>query len=74
MPIYEYICLDCKQEYEQLRSFNEADQPMVCSACGGEHVKRKLSVIYAQSGGSTASGAGGGCGSCAGGNCASCGG
>ena len=26
MPIYEYICLDCKKEYEILRSFNEADQ------------------------------------------------
>ena len=74
MPIYEYICLDCKKEYEILRSFNEADQPMACNECGGENVKRKLSVFYAQSGGHTVSGAGGGgCSSCAGGNCGSCG-
>ncbi|MFL7869721.1 MAG: FmdB family zinc ribbon protein [Anaerolineales bacterium] len=76
MPIYEYVCLDCKKEYEILRSFNEADQPMACSKCGGENVKRKLSVFYAQSGGSTLNGmggGGGGCSSCAGGNCSSCG-
>jgi putative FmdB family regulatory protein len=76
MPIYEYVCLDCKKEYEILRSFNEADKPIACSECGGENVKRKLSVFYAQSGGSTVSGmggGGGGCSSCAGGNCSSCG-
>lgn len=73
MPIYEYICLDCKKEYEILRSFNEAETPVDCEKCGSENVKRKLSVFYAQSGGSTISGAGGGCGSCAGGNCGSCG-
>jgi putative FmdB family regulatory protein len=73
MPIYEYICLDCKKEYEILRSYNESDQPMACDKCGGENVKRKLSVFFAQSGGSTISGAGGGCSSCAGGNCGSCG-
>ena len=63
MPIYEYICLDCKTETEILRSFNEADQSIDCDDCGGENVKRKLSVFYAQSGGSTISGAGGGCSS-----------
>ena len=74
MPIYEYICLDCKKEYEILCSFNEADQTIACNECGGENVKRKLSVFYAQSGGSTISGVGGGgCDSCAGGNCGSCG-
>jgi putative FmdB family regulatory protein len=74
MPIYEYVCLDCKKEYEILRSFNEADNPPVCKECGGENVKRKLSVFYAQSGGHAVSGAGGGgCSSCQGGNCSSCG-
>jgi len=74
MPIYEYVCLDCKKEYEVLRSFNEADKAFVCQECGGENVKRKLSVFCAQSGGHAVSGAGGGsCTSCAGGNCSSCG-
>jgi len=75
MPIYEYICLDCKKEYEILRSFSESDKPMACNECGGENVKRKLSVVFAQSGGSAVSdmGGGGGCSSCSGGNCGSCG-
>ncbi len=73
MPIYEYICLDCKKEYEILRSFNEADNPPPCKECGSENVKRKLSLFFAQSGGSTVSGTGGGCSSCQSGNCSSCG-
>ena len=76
MPIYEYVCLDCKKEYEILRSFDEAEKPFNCEDCGGENVKRKLSLAFAHSGGSTASGmgsGGGGCSSCAGGNCSSCG-
>jgi len=74
MPIYEYVCLDCKEEYEILRAFNESDQPMDCDECGGENVKRKLSVAYAHSGGSSVNGVsgGGGCSSCAGGNCSTC--
>ena len=74
MPIYEYLCQDCNEETESLRSVDEADHPMVCSACGGENVKRKLSMFFAQSGGSTLGGTGGGCSSCAGGDCSSCGG
>ena len=78
MPLYEYICPDCNTETELLRSFSEADQSLTCDACGGEHVKRKLSVCYAQSDGYAVSPrpageTGGGCGSCAGGNCGSCG-
>lgn len=76
MPIYEYVCLDCKKEYEILRSFNESDQPFGCDKCGGENVKRKLSLAFAHSGGSTVAGmggGGGGCSSCSSGNCGSCG-
>ena len=85
MPIYEYVCLNCKKEYEILRSFNESDQPMDCDECGADNVKRKLSLAIAHSGGSSVSaypdsaaraggmGGGGGCGPCSGGNCGSCG-
>jgi putative FmdB family regulatory protein len=77
MPIYEYVCLDCKKEYEILRSFNESDQPMDCEECGSRNVKRKLSLAFAHSGGSSVSdiggGGGGGCSSCDGGNCGTCG-
>jgi len=73
MPIYEYVCLDCKKEYEILRSFSESDKPLACNQCGGENVKRKLSVVFAQSGGQAVGSSSGGCRSCAGGGCSSCG-
>ena len=74
MPIYEYVCLDCKNEFETIRSMKDADKPAECEKCGGMHVKRKLAVIYAMSGGHAVSGTSHSCncGSCSGGNCSSC--
>ena len=76
MPIYEYVCLDCKNEFETMCAMKDADSPQQCEKCGGEHVKRKLAMIYAMSGGHAVSGMSQGCdcGSCNGGNCAGCGG
>jgi putative FmdB family regulatory protein len=73
MPIYEYVCQDCDKDFEVIRSMSQADAPIACQACGGEHVKRKLALFYAQSGGRSVSGtSSGGCGSCSGGSCGSC--
>lgn len=74
MPIYEYVCLDCKSDFELIRPMSQSDAPMVCESCGGKRVKRKLAVIVAMSGGHAVSGASGGCscGSCSGGNCSGC--
>jgi putative FmdB family regulatory protein len=72
MPIYEYVCLDCKSEFELLRPMSESDSLPACESCGGEHVRRKLAVVYALSGGHASAGTSGGCGSCSGSNCASC--
>jgi putative FmdB family regulatory protein len=74
MPIYEYVCLNCKHEFEAIRPMGKADQPMACAKCGGEEIKRKISVFYAESGGKAVSGMSGpGCEGCAGGSCAHCG-
>ncbi len=74
MPIYEYVCLNCKHEFEAIRPMSQADASMACTKCGKEEIKRKLSVFYAESGGRTVPGtAGPSCGGCAGGNCSSCG-
>jgi putative FmdB family regulatory protein len=75
MPIYEYVCLNCKHEFEAIRPMSQADQPMACTHCGGEDIKRKLSLFYAESGGRAVAGTSEPtCGSCQGGNCAACGG
>lgn len=74
MPIYEYICQDCQHEFEVIRPMSQADTPMACAKCGGEEIKRKISVFYAESGGKAVAGMSEhSCDSCSGGNCGSCG-
>jgi len=75
MPIYEYTCKDCQNDFEALRSMSQADEPIDCQNCGSRQVSRKVTACYAQSSGSgTLAGmSSGGCDSCAGGNCGSCG-
>ena len=73
MPIYEYICDDCQQISEALRSMSMADDPINCIICGSVHTHRKPSVCYCESGGKAIAGSSSAdCGSCAGGNCAGC--
>lgn len=65
MPIYEYVCEDCRQPFEKLV---QKDEKVECPQCHGEH----LSKQYSRFGMSHSSGAydslplykggGGGCG------------
>jgi putative FmdB family regulatory protein len=73
MPIYEYICLDCKQRFEALRPMKDADEPIACADCQGEHTSRLLSVFFATSGGKTVTAGTSGCSSCASKTCSTCG-
>jgi putative FmdB family regulatory protein len=75
MPIYEYYCADCGIRFDALRSMKEADQPISCNCCEGQHTSRVISVFYAQSGGRVVAGnaSAAGCAGCSGGTCASCG-
>jgi putative FmdB family regulatory protein len=41
MPIYEYVCQACKDEFEVL--VREGETP-VCAACGSQKLSRLLSV------------------------------
>ncbi|HWP84732.1 MAG TPA: zinc ribbon domain-containing protein [Terriglobia bacterium] len=47
MPIYEYVCEDCKKPFEKL-VMNQSEQ-IVCPQCGGRHHKLQFSVIAAPS-------------------------
>lgn len=73
MPIYEYICMDCGKQFETLRSMKEADAPIHCQKCEGEHTTRLVSVFFASSSGKVIAGNGGGCAGCSGGSCSTCG-
>ncbi|MFT4302044.1 MAG: zinc ribbon domain-containing protein [Desulfovibrio sp.] len=76
MPIYEYCCEKCDQNFEELVY---GDAAPACPHCGS-HATHKLMSCCAHRGGGAhgddyapSSGGGGGCAGCSGGNCASCG-
>ncbi len=45
MPIYEYMCLKCRANFERLVKNNQEKPP--CVKCGSLKVERKLSVFAA---------------------------
>ena len=50
MPIYEYRCQECGDEFEKLvRASTDADQ-VECPQCHQVHVKRRLSLFGLGSG------------------------
>lgn len=73
MPIYEYVCQDCGERFELVRSMKDADVSTACKTCQGVNTIRQLSVFFANSGGRVVAGSTPGCSSCSGGSCATCG-
>ena len=72
MPIYEYECLDCGEQFETMRAMKDADAPIECGACESAHTARMLSVFFAQSGGRVVAGGNSACASCSTSSCATC--
>ncbi len=44
MPIYEFVCSDCKQGFEVLTTSSSEATPS-CPKCESNHVERVLSVV-----------------------------
>ncbi|MDY6880035.1 MAG: zinc ribbon domain-containing protein [Desulfatiglans sp.] len=71
MPIYEYKCSNCSEEFEIL--LFRSDEKVNCPACNGDNVKRLMSSAAFKSGDSfTPSSGSSACGSCSSGNCSTC--
>jgi putative FmdB family regulatory protein len=48
MPRYEFICEDCKKEFEQTLHVQELEKPKVtCPHCGSERVHQELAAFFA---------------------------
>jgi putative FmdB family regulatory protein len=46
MPMYDFVCLNCKRPFEVFLSFSEYGQkPVQCAHCGSGQVRRKLSKV-----------------------------
>ena len=72
MPIYEYHCSKCSNDFEEL-VFSRTPE-VVCPRCGSPEVGRLLSVVSFSTGAGTfSSSAGSSCGGCTASSCAGCG-
>lgn len=72
MPIYEYKCTECNNEFECL--IIGSDNDVSCPECSGEKVERLMSACRHKSGGDVPSSAApsGGCAGCSSSNCSTC--
>lgn len=74
MPIYEYRCIKCNNEFECL--VFASDDSISCPDCKDEKVERLMSACNFKSSGSFPSSTGSAgstaCGSCASKNCSTC--
>ena len=52
MPLYEYQCARCGNEFEMLVPMSAADTQIECPTCGSEETRKLLST-FAVRGGST---------------------
>jgi putative FmdB family regulatory protein len=70
MPIFEYYCVKCDEDFEVLVLGN---QKVCCPACNGKKVTKLLSCFSHKSDGEFASSKGSSCTSCSATSCKSCG-
>ena len=76
MPFYEYRCLKCTADFEELIRFEADLENLKCPECGSRDISKKLSVfgMVAPSGKVVTSAPGGSssCSGCAKHSCAGC--
>ncbi len=56
MPMYEYTCKECNEEFEELVSLSEKENPP-CPRCNSKNTEKKMSLF----GGIDDSGSGSSC-------------
>jgi putative FmdB family regulatory protein len=48
MPIYEYLCKDCRNLFERILTLAEyGKEPTACPKCGSKNVEQELTAFYA---------------------------
>jgi putative FmdB family regulatory protein len=47
MPLYEFICLDCKKEFAVVMSIKERETEKIkCTHCGSENVQQRFTSVF----------------------------
>jgi putative FmdB family regulatory protein len=71
MPIFEFVCGGCGNEFEELVMSRSAE--VVCPKCSSKDVNKLMSVCAVKSGEKfTSTSSGAGCSTCSSKNCSSC--
>ena len=65
MPIYEYRCGECGEQFEKLVRMGDGDSDIACPRCGSKKARKSLSLfgVGAGKGSGSLAGSGGSCGS-----------
>lgn len=50
MPIYEYRCEDCRNDFSRLQKIGAGPEGVKCPRCESENVERMLSAFASTSG------------------------
>jgi putative FmdB family regulatory protein len=58
MPIYEYRCLECGEEFEKLVRFSTATSEIGCPKCGGRQAEKLISAFSTRTSSTVAASAG----------------
>ena len=45
MPLYEYLCQECGQEFEKIMRFDQSDERPACPGCKSENTQKRISVF-----------------------------
>ena len=45
MPLYGFVCEDCKDDFEELVMSSAKADDVVCPNCGSRKVQRQLSLV-----------------------------
>jgi len=48
MPVYEYICKDCKKEFEVLRAIKDPRTGVACPKCKSQKVERHWTSVFVE--------------------------
>lgn len=59
MPVYEYICSKCSEDFSVLKLSSREKEP-VCPSCGSKEVSKKISAFSCFTASETGSFTGGG--------------
>jgi len=45
MPVYEYRCMNCEENFEKLQNFSDSGKDVKCPCCGEMSSKKLFSVF-----------------------------